>query len=79
MAGETITSPAGQGYRRMSKQCDLCDKKSVTGNTISHSHRKTRRVWQPNLKKIKVLEGGVKKVKRVCTRCIRSGKVDKAF
>ena len=63
----------------MSRKCDICGKKTVTGNTVSHSHRKTRRVWQPNLKKVKVLEGGTKKIKTVCTRCIRSNKVEKAF
>ena len=63
----------------MSRKCDICGKGTVTGNTISHSHRKTRRVWQPNLKKVRVMDGTSKKSMTVCTRCIRSNKIVKAI
>jgi large subunit ribosomal protein L28 len=48
------------------------------GHTISHAHNVGSRRWNPNLQKVRVLTDG--KVKRisVCTRCIRSGKVQKA-
>lgn len=56
-------------------QCELCGKKVVSGKTISHSHRKTNRVWKPNLQRMyAVVDGKVKKI-YVCTRCLRSGKV----
>lgn len=63
----------------MSRKCEICGKHTETGNTISHSHRKTRRLWLPNLKKVKVMENGTKKTITICTRCIRSNKVEKAL
>ncbi len=60
-------------------KCKVCGKGPMTGNNVSHSHLKTRRVWQPNVKRIKIdLNGKIKKV-NVCTRCIRSGKVQKVI
>ncbi|MFC2155745.1 50S ribosomal protein L28 [Acidobacteriota bacterium] len=62
----------------MSKVCDICGKAPVSGHNVSHSHKLTNRRWLPNLQKIKIkFEGEVKK-KRVCTSCIKSGKVEKA-
>lgn len=51
----------------------------MSGNAVSHSNRKTRHSWSPNVQKVKVNTetGGVKEV-YVCTRCLRSGKVDRA-
>jgi large subunit ribosomal protein L28 len=49
-----------------------------SGNKVSHSNRKTKRMWFPNLQKIRVLiEGKVKKV-YVCTKCMKAGKITKA-
>jgi len=62
----------------MSKLCEICGKKPVTGNNVSHAHNKTRRRWLPNLQKVRVATvGGSSKQIRVCTRCIRSGAVVK--
>ncbi|MEE4255186.1 MAG: 50S ribosomal protein L28 [Desulfuromusa sp.] len=61
----------------MSKQCEICGKKPVTGNNVSHAHNKTRTVWSPNLQKIRAIQNGSVKTIKVCTRCIRSGKVQK--
>ncbi|GAB4568517.1 MAG: 50S ribosomal protein L28 [Geothermobacteraceae bacterium] len=63
----------------MAKVCEVCGKKPTTGNNVSHAHNKTRRVWYPNLQKVKALQdnGQVRSMK-VCTRCIRSGAVVKA-
>jgi len=64
----------------MSRKCDICGKGSMVGNTVSHSHRKARRRWLPNIRKIKVREDdGSVGTKGVCTRCLRSGKVTKAL
>ncbi|NWF52614.1 MAG: 50S ribosomal protein L28 [Nitrospirae bacterium] len=58
--------------------CAICGKKRVIGNNVSHSNNKTKRIIMPNLQRIRVItEGGVKRL-RICTRCIRSGKVKKA-
>ncbi|HFQ81598.1 MAG TPA: 50S ribosomal protein L28 [Desulfobacterales bacterium] len=62
----------------MSKMCEICGKKPVSGNNVSHAHNKTRRRWLPNLKTVRVADaGGNAKRITVCTRCIRSGAVTK--
>ncbi len=62
----------------MAKQCEICGKKPVTGNKVSHSNMKTKTRNYPNLQKVKtVISGKVQRIK-VCTRCIRSGFVKKA-
>jgi len=50
------------------------------GNSVSHANNKTRKVWFPNLQKVRCVDEKTKAVKRikVCTRCIRSGFVKKA-
>jgi len=47
------------------------------GNNVSHANNKTRRRWNPNLKKLRVLYKGVLKTMKVCTRCLKAGKVIK--
>ncbi|HOM55746.1 MAG TPA: 50S ribosomal protein L28, partial [Thermotogota bacterium] len=52
-------------------------KKPSTGNRVSHSHRKTKRRWKPNLQNVTVgSETGNKRIK-VCTKCLKAGKVKK--
>lgn len=60
-------------------KCKICGKKPVYGNNVSHSHLKTRRVWQPNVHKMKVVINGVTKRLNVCAQCLKSGKVQKAM
>lgn len=62
----------------MSKVCDICGKAPISGHNVSHSHKLTNRRWLPNLQKIKIKIEGEVKTKRVCTSCIKSGKVEKA-
>ncbi len=63
----------------MARKCQITGIGPISGNNISHAHNKTRRRWLPNLKKVRMVtdSGSVRRV-RVCTRCIRSGKVEKA-
>ncbi len=49
----------------------------MSGNKVSHSNRRTRRVSKPNLQKVKAVVDGTHKRVRVCTRCLRSGKIEK--
>ncbi len=63
----------------MAKRCEVCGKGPMVGNRISHSHKVSKRRWEPNLQKIRVqVKGGAQRM-RVCTACIRSGKVKKAI
>lgn len=54
----------------MSIECSICGKKPIAGNNVSHSHRKTRRRWLPNLQWFKPM-GAEKRVK-ACTKCIKT-------
>ncbi|MCK4508993.1 MAG: 50S ribosomal protein L28 [Desulfuromonadales bacterium] len=62
----------------MANQCDVCGKKPMTGNNVSHAHNKTKRVFQPNLQKVRAVKDGSVRSMKVCTRCIRSGAIQKA-
>jgi large subunit ribosomal protein L28 len=63
----------------MAQVCELCGKGPQFGNNISHAHNVTRRRWNVNLRPVKAkLESGGNKRIRVCTSCIKSGKVVKA-
>jgi len=63
----------------MAKRCYICGKGPSTGNNVSHSNKKTKRWWKPNLQKVKIeVDGQIKRV-RVCTDCLKSGKVVRAI
>jgi len=62
----------------MSRICEICGKKPLTGNNVSHAHNITKRRFNPNLQRVRaVLNGRTKKI-MVCTSCIKSGNVVKA-
>jgi large subunit ribosomal protein L28 len=64
--------------KAMAQVCDICGKGPQFGNNISHAHNVTRRRWNPNLQAVKAMVNGAAKRIRVCTSCIKSGKVAKA-
>ena len=61
----------------MSKSCEICGKKTSFGNNVSHAHNTTRRRWYPNLQPVRALINGKPKHIKVCTSCIKAGKVTK--
>ncbi|HSI98617.1 MAG TPA: 50S ribosomal protein L28 [Gaiellaceae bacterium] len=62
----------------MSKVCAICGKKPGFGNSRSHSMVATKRRFNPNLQRVRVLLDGRKTRAYVCTRCLKAGKVEKA-
>lgn len=62
----------------MAKVCDICGKGPQFGNNISHAHNVTKRRWNVNLQAVKTLVNGAPKRLRVCSSCIKSGKITKA-
>ena len=62
----------------MAKYCEVCGKGVTSGNSVSHPHRKSKRKWAPNVQRIRVIENGTPKRKYVCTRCMRSGLVERS-
>jgi large subunit ribosomal protein L28 len=63
----------------MAKRCEVCGKSPQFGNNVSHANNRTRRRFDPNLQSIRVQrpQGGAVRMK-VCTSCIKAGKVAKA-
>ena len=62
----------------MAAVCEVCGKKPSFGNSISHSHRRTPRRWNPNIQKVRAIVNGSPKRVHVCTSCIKAGKITKA-
>ncbi|RJP67843.1 MAG: 50S ribosomal protein L28 [Candidatus Abyssobacteria bacterium SURF_17] len=63
----------------MARACDICGKKPVVGNNVSHANNRTKRRWKPNLQTTRAIHHGSVRTVRVCTNCLKSGKVQKAF
>jgi large subunit ribosomal protein L28 len=84
---ETASTPVKFKFRHqvlifsgaiMAQVCDICGRGPQFGNTISHAHNVSRRRWNINLRPVRAkVKGGAKRM-RVCTSCLRSGKVVKA-
>lgn len=62
----------------MASTCEVCGKKPSFGKSVSHSHRRTNRRWNPNIQRVRAIVGGTTKRVDVCTSCIRAGKITKA-
>jgi large subunit ribosomal protein L28 len=62
----------------MAAVCEVCGKGPSFGNSVSHSERKTRRRWNPNIQRVRAVVKGSPTRLYVCTGCIKSGKVTKA-
>ena len=62
----------------MAQRCEVCGKGPAFGRTVSHAHNVGPRRFEPNLQAVRALINGATKRIRVCTRCLRSGKVTKA-
>jgi large subunit ribosomal protein L28 len=62
----------------MAAVCDICGRHPGFGMKVSHSHRRSKRQWRPNIQKIRaVIDGSPRRV-HVCTKCIKAGKVVRA-
>ena len=61
----------------MAQRCDVCGKGPVVGHRISHAHNVTKRRWLVNLVSMRAKVGKAVKRMRVCTRCLKAGKVVK--
>lgn len=65
-------------FRLMSQVCEVCGRGPQFGHRVSHAHNITKRRWNLNLQSVRALINGATRRIRVCTSCIRSGKVQKA-
>ncbi|GFN36364.1 50S ribosomal protein L28 [Tepidimicrobium xylanilyticum] len=63
----------------MARKCEVCGKGKIFGNKVTFSNKKSRRDWSPNIRRVRaVVDGTVKRI-NVCTRCLRSGYVERAL
>jgi len=63
----------------MAATCEVCGKHPSFGHSISHSHRRTKRRWNPNIQRVRALVDGAPRRIDVCTSCLKAGKVTKAL
>lgn len=62
----------------MASVCEICGKKPSFGMSVSHSHKRNRRRWNPNIQRVRALVNGASKRLNVCTGCLKAGKIVKA-
>ncbi len=60
-------------------KCEVCNKGVSFGIKVSHSHRRSNKMWKPNVKRVRAIVNGEHKRVYVCTRCLRSGKVERGY
>ncbi|MFC1528446.1 50S ribosomal protein L28 [Candidatus Latescibacterota bacterium] len=61
----------------MARVCEICGKKRQIGNNVSHAKNRTKREFRPNLMKVRTMVNDSVKSVKVCSRCLRSGKIKK--
>ena len=61
----------------MPRACAICGKTASVGSKVSASGKRSKRRWQPNLQEVTALVNSARKKIRVCTSCIRAGKITK--
>lgn len=54
------------------KKCAICGKGVQHGNRVSFSHRLNKRIWKPNLQKVRIMKDGKKVRTHVCTKCLKT-------
>ena len=58
-------------------KCEICGKEKVFSLKVSHSNKKSSRTYKPNLRNVKAVVNGTSKKVCVCSRCLRSGLVER--
>ncbi len=62
----------------MAGKCEICGKSVQFGCNVSHAHNRTKKMWHPNIQRVRVLINGQHRRVNICTTCLRQGKVSKA-
>ena len=61
----------------MSAVCEICAKAPKFNYQVSFSHKRSRRRWNPNIQRIRILDGATVRRANVCTSCMKAGKVQR--
>ncbi len=62
----------------MARECAICGRRVSYARSVSHSGKRSPKVRAPNLQRVHAVIDGVRRRIRVCTRCLKAGKVPKA-
>jgi large subunit ribosomal protein L28 len=62
----------------MASVCEICGRHPGFGMKVSHSHRRSKRRWNPNVQRVRAVVDGVPRRVNVCTKCLKAGKVRRA-
>ncbi len=62
----------------MAAVCDICGRRPFFGMQVSHSHRRTKRRWDPNVQRVRAIVDGAPRRIHVCTSCLKAGRVQRA-
>jgi large subunit ribosomal protein L28 len=66
------TARAGVGQGEIMAKCEVCGKGPMSGQNVSFSQRKTKRLFRPNVQRTTVYEDGRRVRRYVCTRCLKT-------
>ncbi|MBQ7501067.1 MAG: 50S ribosomal protein L28 [Clostridia bacterium] len=55
-------------------KCEICGKGVSFGLKVSHSNRKTNRMWKPNIRTVRADVNGTGKTMHICSRCLHAQK-----
>lgn len=61
----------------MAMTCELCGKRPLVGNAVSHANNKTKKRSLPNLQRVRASINGATKRIYTCTRCLKAGRITK--
>ncbi len=59
-------------------KCEICDKSVQFGIQVSHSHKRSNKMWKPNIRRVRAIVNGQTKRLHVCSKCLKSGAVERA-
>lgn len=71
-------NPSILEHLAMARRCEVCGKGPLVGNTVSHANNKNKTRSLPNLRSVRIQDKGEIRHARVCSRCLKAGKVLKA-
>jgi large subunit ribosomal protein L28 len=59
----------------MAAVCDICGKRPLFGKTVSFSHKRGNRRWDPNIQRVRAVVDGSPRRVNACTKCLKAGRV----
>lgn len=55
----------------MAMKCESCGKGVMHGHNVSHSKRRTQKIFKPNLHVARIMIGSNRVKTKLCTKCLR--------